>query len=96
MDNKDGILEDQSKSVAAANLKSLGDAPAFYNNLAYGNAIAHQQSIQQLQLALTAKAAEMILATSPVEGGVDLAALQQIVKTAQTTPPETAEGRHHK
>ncbi len=44
-----GIID----SVANANVKTVGDGPAFYTNLSYGNAVAHQQAMQQVQLAAT-------------------------------------------
>jgi len=83
------IVREQSESVAATNLKSLGDGPAFYSNLAYANAVAHQQAMQQLQAAIIGKVAEAIITTSPSEGGADVATLQQLIKGAQTTPPTT-------
>ncbi len=83
------ITKEQSESVAAANLKTLGDGPAFYTNLAYANAVAHQQAMQQLQAAIVGKVAEAIISVSPSEGGSDVAALQQLMKGAQTTPPVT-------
>lgn len=84
------IVREMSESVAATNLKSLGDAPAFYNNLAFANAVAHQHAMNQIGQAGVAKAVEMILGTNPREGGADIAALMQLIKAAQTTPPVTA------
>lgn len=83
------ITREQSESVAATNLKVLGDGPAFYSNLAMSNAVSHQQGMQQIQAAIIGKVAEAIIAVSPSEGGADVAALQQLMKGAQTTPPET-------
>lgn len=74
-DDSSEIVKEQSESVAASNLKVIGDGPAFYSNLAMGNAVAHQQSMQQLQTAITGKIAEMVMNTSPGEGGADAAAL---------------------
>ncbi len=89
-DDSSEIVREQSESVAATNLKTLGDGPAFYTNLAYGNAVSNQQAMNQINLAIVSKAAESILSTDPREGGADIAALMQIVKAAQTTPPITA------
>ena len=89
-DDSSEIVKEQSESVAATNLKVLGDTPAFYSGMAMANAIAHQQSMQQIQLAVTGKVAEMIIAVSPSEGGTDVAALQQLMKGANLTPPLTA------
>ena len=83
------IVREMAESVAATNLKSLGDGPAFYHNIAMSNAIAHQQGLNQIQTAIVGKVAEAIIGTSPSEGGADVAALQQLIKGAQTTPPQT-------
>ncbi len=83
------LAHEQSESVAATNLKVLGDGPAFYTNIAMGNAVAHQQAMQQIQAATIGKVVEAIINVSPSEGGADVAALQQLMKGAQTTPPVT-------
>ncbi len=83
------VVKEMAESVAATNLKSLGDGPGFYHNLAYGNAVAAQQAMQQVQVAAVGKIVEMIINTSPSEGGAAVAALQQLMKGAQTTPPVT-------
>ena len=88
-DDSSEIVKEMSESVAATNLKSIGDGPAFYHSLAMGNAISHQQSMQQIQAAIIGKVAEAIITVSPSEGGADIAALQQLLKGAQTTPPVT-------
>lgn len=83
------ITREQSESVAATNLKVLGDGPAFFQNMGYANAVGHQQAMNQIQVAIVGKVAEAIIGVSPSEGGADVAALQQLMKGAQTTPPET-------
>lgn len=89
-DDSSEITREQSESVAATNLKVLGDAPAFYSQMAMNNAVSHQQAMQQVQLATTGKIVDMIANTSPAEGGADVATLMQLIKAAQTTPPITA------
>lgn len=88
-DESSEITKEMAESVAAANLKTIGDGPAMYQNMGYANAIAHQQAMQQVQLAAVGKVVELIVGTSPSEGGADVAALQQLLKGAQTTPPVT-------
>lgn len=83
------IVREQSESVAATNLKTLGDGPAFYTVMQYSNATTNQQQVNQLSLSILAKSAELIIETKPVHGGADIAALQQLMKGAQTTPPVT-------
>ncbi len=83
------VVREAMESVAAKNLTVLGDGPTFFQNLVYSNAAAHQQGLQQIQAAIVGKVAEAIIGVSPSEGGADVAALQQLMKGAQTTPPVT-------
>lgn len=101
-ENSSEIVKEMAESVAATNLKSLADAPAFYNNLAFGNAVSHQQLMNNIMAssfqammavsqAATAKAIESLISTQPSEGVVDIAGAQQLIKGAQTTPPVTGQ-----
>lgn len=83
------LPDDIRESLAVANVKTVAEAPAVLQNLATANAISHQQSMNAIVQAATGKIVESIISTSPSEGGVDVAALMQLVKTAQTTPPVT-------
>ena len=88
-DDSSEVVREMAESVAASNLKVLGDSPAVSINLATQNAVSNQQAMNQLQLAIVGKVTETIIATSPNEGGADVAALMQLAKMAQTTPPVT-------
>ena len=88
-DDSSEIVKEQSESVAATNLKTLGDGPAWYQNQGYAESLANTQAMNQLRMTLLGKVAESIIATSPSEGGADIASLQQLMKGAQTTPPVT-------
>lgn len=83
------IAREASEAVAFTNIKAVGEGAAFYSNLAMSNAVSHQQGMNQLQSAIVGKIAESIIATQPSEAGADVAALMQLVKAAQTTPPVT-------
>ena len=83
------IVREQSESVAATNLKTLGDGPAFYQNRGYAESLANSEAMNQLRMTLLGKVAESIIATSPAEGGADAAALGQLAKILQQTPPPT-------
>lgn len=83
------VVREQSESVAATNLKTLGDGPAFYQNLAYQQAIDASAGWRTINQAIVSKCAEAIISTSPSEGGVDLAGLAQLAKIVQGTPPPT-------
>lgn len=83
------IVREMAESVAASNLKVLGDSPAVSVNLATQNAVSNQQALNQLQLAILGKVTETIIATSPNEGGTDVAALSILSKIAGNTPQVT-------
>lgn len=84
------LPDDVRESVAVGNLKSVGEASSVQQNIATANAVAHQGAMFLISAAATGKIVESIIATSPGEGGTDVAALQQLLKGAQTTPPVTA------
>ena len=86
------VVREMTEAVAATNVKVVGDGPSFYSNLAMGNAVSAQQGMQQLQAAIIGKVAEMIIATSPSEGGADVAALAQLAKLNWGTPPTGMSG----
>ena len=46
-------VQEAAEVVGTNDLFVKGNGPAFYTNMAYGNAVAHQQAMQQLQLAAT-------------------------------------------
>lgn len=54
-------------SVSNANFKNLGDAPAFYTALAMGNAVSHQQAMQQVQIAATGQIIKNLSEVDPTE-----------------------------
>ena len=83
------LPDDVREGLVVSNLKTVGESTAFLMNLAHANAVSHQQAMNQIAAAATGKIVESIIATSPAEGGVDVAALQQLLKGAQTTPPVT-------
>lgn len=58
---------DQSESVAATNLKVIGDGPAVYTNLAYGNAVSHQQSMNAIAAAATGNIVRNLTEVDPMQ-----------------------------
>jgi hypothetical protein len=88
-DDSSEIVKEQSESVAATNLKTLGDGPAFFQNQMYAQAVSASSSWNVLNQAVVGKIVESIIATSPAEGGADLAALGMLIKGMQTVPPVT-------
>lgn len=83
------IVREQSESVAAANLKVLGDSPAFYTQLSYAQGLDAAAGWRTINQAIVGKVAESIINLSPGEGGVDTANLGQLAKMLQGTPPPT-------
>lgn len=62
------------ESVADANLKNVAEAPAFYSALAMGNATAHQQAMQQIQLAAVGAIVKGLTEVDPTEAVATLKA----------------------
>ncbi len=83
------IVKEQSESVAATNLKTLGDGPAFYTNAGYAESLANTQAMNQLRMTLLGKVSESIISVSPAEGGTDVAALGMLAKMFGNVPPVT-------
>jgi hypothetical protein len=81
------------EGVSATNLKVLGDGPSFYTNLAYKQALSESAGWTAISQAVVSKATESILATSPSEGGNDLASLitslLAAAKAGGNVPPVT-------
>ena len=46
-DDSSEIVKEQSESVAATNLKTLGDGPAFYTNGGYAESLANTQAMNR-------------------------------------------------
>lgn len=55
------------ESVANANLKNVAEAPAFYSGIAMGNAVSHQQAMQQITLAATGAIVKQLTEVDPAE-----------------------------
>jgi len=55
------IVKEQSESVAAANLKVMGDGPAFYGNLAYQLSLDGLSGWRTINQAIVGKVAEAII-----------------------------------
>ena len=95
-DNSAEIVKEAAEAVSFENVKVGGGAPSFLQALALQNAVAHQQAMQlkmqqqaDVGTAISGKIAEMIIATSPSEGGADVAALGALSKMLQGMPPPT-------
>ena len=88
-DDSSEIVKEMAESVSASNLKTLGDGPAFFQNMAFKQAVEASAGWTSLNQAIVGKVAEAIITTQPGEGGADIAALGQLMKGLQMTPPPT-------
>lgn len=84
------LPDDVRESVAVANLKAYGDAPATLMNLAVANAVALQQAMGQLGMTILAKAVDAVNRPGTENAALVAAMAQILTKTGQSTPPETA------
>ena len=76
-------------AVTIGNVKTIAEAPAVLQNLALQNAVGQQSAMAGVMVALSAKAAELLMATDIAEAGGLVALLQQAMKGAGNTPPVT-------
>jgi len=60
--------------------------PAYWTNLAMAHAVNQQAQMYQIGNAITGKVAEMIMATSPAEGGSDIATMMTFARMLVSTP----------
>jgi len=58
-------------SVSATNFKVVADGPAFYTGLAMGNAVSHQNRLNQLAETALAASVKMILSVTPEQSVAD-------------------------
>ena len=61
------IIDMMAEATAATNIKNVAEAPAFYSGLAMGNAVAHQQAMQQVQIAATGAIVKGLTEIDPTE-----------------------------
>lgn len=95
-DDSSEIVKEAAESVSFENVKTGGGQNALHTSMMNANEVAHQQAMylkiqQQADIgqAIAGKVAELIMATSPSEAGGDVAALGQLLKALQMTPPPT-------
>jgi hypothetical protein len=87
-DDSSEVVKEAAESVSFVNTKSLGDAPAFFQNQMYAQAVGAFAGWNSINQAIVGKVAESIIAVSPAEGGADIAALGQLMKGLELTPPQ--------
>jgi hypothetical protein len=90
-DDSSEIVKEQSESVAATNLKTLGDGPAFYQNQMYAQAVQNAAGWNTINQAVVSKAAEMVMNTSANSEGNDVASLALLLKALRAQPSTTGD-----
>ena len=86
-DDSSEIVKEVVEGGTATNAKVLMDGPAFYQNMAFKQAVEAQAGWTSINQAIVGKVAESIIATSPAEGGADLANLIAMFKGGYMQPP---------
>jgi hypothetical protein len=88
-DDSSEIVKEAAESVAFVNVKSLGEAGAFYQNQMFAQSVSAAAGWNTINQTLVGKICESIITTSPSEGGADIASLGILIKGMQTVPPVT-------
>ena len=91
-DDSSEIVKEAAETVGFRNVKDTevtAAPPAFYTGLAMGNAVAHQQAMNQIAQASVGKIVELIMGTSPAEGTTDATIGAILSKLAQGWPSQT-------
>ena len=87
-DDSGEIVREAAESAAFANVKTLGEATAFYTAQAMASSNAAQHNAMTLGNVLTGKIGEMIIESSASESkGADVNALLTMVKALQSVQP---------
>ena len=86
-DDSSEIVKEVVEGGTATNAKVLMDGPAFYQNMAFKQAVEASVGWTSINQAIVGKVAESIIATSPAEGGADLASLALLLKGQYMQPP---------
>ena len=88
-DDSSEVVKEGAEVASFANIKTLGEATAFWASMSMGNAVAHQQAMWQMYPGLIAKSNDAVLNLQPAEGTAAAGILQQLMKGAQSTNPQT-------
>ena len=78
------LATEQSEIVAAVDMKSLGDAPAFFQNQMYAHAVESAKGWTAINQRIVGKICEDLGNTSASEGGADLATLGMLIKAMKS------------
>ena len=82
------VVKEGAEVASFANIKTLGEATAFWASMSMGNAVAHQQAMWQMYPGLIAKSNDAVLNLQAAEGTTQAAILGQALKGLDLTPPQ--------
>ena len=88
-DDSSEIVKEGAETAGFANVKTLGEAAAFYAAQSFAETHANNQAMNQLRIAILAKATDAVMNLQPDEGGTAAGLLGQLAKMLQMTPPPT-------
>ena len=88
-DDSAEIVKEAAEAVAFENVKVGGGGPSFWTNLAMKQAVEASAGWTTINQSVVGALAQQIVNTSPTESGGDIAALGQLLKGLQMTPPPT-------
>ena len=86
-DDSSEIVKEVVEGGTATNAKVLMDGPAFYQNMAFKQAVEASVGWTSINQAIVGKVAESIIATSPAEGASDFSSLALLLKGQYMQPP---------
>lgn len=88
-DDTGEIGREAAESVTFENIKVGGGGPAFWMNLAMKQAVEASAGWTTINQSVVGMLAQSLINQSPAEQGGDIAALGQLLKGLQMTPPPT-------
>ena len=88
-DDSSEIVKEAAEAVGLTNVKTVGEAAAFYQAQTFAETHANNQAINALRIGIVAKATDAVMNLQPDEGGVASGLVGQLAKLLQMTPPPT-------
>jgi hypothetical protein len=88
-DDSSEIVKEGAEVVGFTNVKTVGEAAAFYQAQSFAETHANNQAMNQLRMSILAKATDAVFNLQPSEGAAASGIIGQLAKMLQQTPPPT-------
>lgn len=88
-DDSSEIVKEAAETAGFGNVKTIGEAAAFYQAQTFAETHANNQAMNALRYSIVAKATDGIMNLQPSEGAVSSGIVGQLAKMLQQTPPPT-------